>query len=112
MWFILCPLISVCLHLVIKLSQQLFQGEADIVVIFLITVGNDRGQDARAHQANTHRQLPQNIDNLFMCLSDERDPIHLFRRHTLYIHLFQKHIFLLSVAELCFELFLKKTPHS
>ncbi len=86
MRFILCSLIRVCLHLVIELSQQLFQGEADIIVIFLITVGNGRGHDARANQANMHRQLLQNVDHLFVCLSNERDPIHLPRGHIIYLY--------------------------
>lgn len=85
MWFIRYPFISVCLHLVIELSQQLFQGETDIVVIFLITVRNHRGYNARAHQEHMHRQLLQDIDHFLMCLSNERDPIHLSGRYIIYI---------------------------
>lgn len=44
-------------HLVIELSQQLFQGEVDIVIIFLVAVVDVGGDDARAHQEHVHRQL-------------------------------------------------------
>lgn len=77
--------INACLHLVIELSQQLFQGETDFIVILLITVGYHRGYNARAHQANMHRQLLQNIDHLLMCLSNERYPIHLPGRSIIYV---------------------------
>lgn len=71
------PFVGVCLHLVIELSQQLFKCEVDLIVVFLITVWNYRGHNARAHQANINWQLLQNIDHLLVCLSNERDPVHL-----------------------------------
>lgn len=79
------PFPNVCHHLVVELSQQLFQGEIDVVLVFLITAWNRGGYNVGANQTDVLRQLFQNIDHLLMCLSNERDPIHLQEGYSIYM---------------------------